>query len=158
MLTIPQIKALKAEHLFVYRGEPGTPSYRVVWLEDGLGFADKQERLMYAHPADETGEEWEVVDKDFNPADYKLHTDNIHYGGHFITTQLMEGQQAVCTKVVKFNNPRPPEPGHRDSPYYVVFKALEPLSDEAACEQAIDLVLALDAGFTGDNAHPVLVI
>lgn len=158
MLTLEQIAALKADHLFVYRGKPGTPSYRVVWMEDGTGFVDKRERLMHAHPSDESGEDWQQAEKDFNPADYELHSVGSAYGGHFHNINCLDDEVVVCTKVVKFTNPRPPLPKSRSLPHYVVFRHQEPLTDEEACEQAIDLVLALGAGFTEANAHPILVI
>lgn len=156
MLQINQITALLNEGLHVYRGTPKGTDYRIVWVNDS--YADRQPRLAHSHPADETGEDWRLVEPHFVPADYKLHTDNHHYGGHFHKMGCFEGEQPVVTKVVKFTNPRPRRAGYHSLDHYVVIESLEPLSDEDACERAIDLVLALGAGFDGTNAHPVLVI
>lgn len=153
MLQATQIKQLLAEHLHVYRGTPKGVDYRVVFTDFG------SEVLLHSHPADETGEDWQQVQRaDFNPADYKLHADNVHYGGHFHKTGCWEFEQPVVTKVVKFLNPRPPREGYHNLNHYVVIESAEPMTDEDACERAIDLVLALGAGFDGTNAHPVLVI
>lgn len=154
MLQINQIKALVEEQLFVYRGVPQCTTYRCVFND----LMDPGHRLTHANPADETGEDWQLVERDFVPADYKLHTDNHHYGGHFHKMGCFECEQPVVTKVVKFLNPRPPRAGYHSLDHYVVIESLEPLSDEDACERAIDLVLALGAGFDETNAHPALVI
>lgn len=156
MLQLNQIEALVAEQLHVYRGTPQGADYRIVWLNDG--YADRQPRLAHSHPADVTGEDWKLVEQHFVPADYKLHTDNHHYGGHFHKMGCFECEQPVVTKVVKFINPRPPRPGYHSLDHYVVIESLDPLTDEDACERAIDLVLALGAGFDETNAQPVLVI
>lgn len=159
MLQIDQIKALLAEHLHVYRGQPKAASYRTVWMNEGTSYVDGQPRLAHAHPSDETGEDWQQVETpEFDPADYRLHSDNYNYGGHFHNIRCWEFEEPVVTKVVKFNNPRPPREGYHSLNHYVVFESAEPLTDEDACERAIDLVLALGAGFDGGNAQPVLVI
>lgn len=159
MLQLSQIKALVAEQLHVYRGTPKGADYRIVWLNEGYNYVDGQARLAHSHPADETGEDWRQVEMpDFDPAIYKLHTDNAHWGGHFHKMGCFEFEQPVVTKVIKFINPRPPRPGYHSLNHYVVIESLEQLSDEDACERAIDLVLALGAGFDETTAQPVLVI
>ena len=159
MLQIDQIKALVAEGLHVYRGTPKGADYRVVWMNEAIHYLDGQPHLAHSHPADETGEDWRQVEMpDFDPAIYKLHSDNHHYGGHFHKMGCFECEQPVVTKVVKFINPRPPRPGYHSLNHYVVIESIEPLSDEDACERAIDLVLALNAGFDETTAQPALVI
>lgn len=154
MLQLNQIEALVAEQLFVYRGTPQCTDYRGVFIDQMASDGG----LTHAHPADEAGIDWKSVEKHFVPADYKLHTDNHHYGGHFHKMGCFEGEQPVVTKVVKFINPRPPRPGYHSLNHYVVIESLEQLSDEDACERAIDLVLALGAGFDETTAQPALVI
>jgi len=152
MLQIEQIKTLLAEGLHVYRGTPKCVDYRVVFTDPGDG------ELTFSHPNDDTGEEWRMVEAGFDPEDYHLHSDNHHYGGHFHNMRCWEFEQVVVTKVVKFLNPRPVRPGYHHFNHYVVIESAVPLTDEDACERAIDLVLALGAGFDGDTAKPVLVI
>ena len=158
MLQIDQIKALLADGLHVYRGTPSCTNYRTVWLEK-QGNIDGSDCLLYAHPADEVAiEGLHVETPEFNPADYMLHSDNHYYGGHFHNMRCWEFEETVVTKVIKFTNPRPPREGFRQINHYVVIDSEVPLTDEDACERAIDLVLALGAGFDGDTAKPVLVI
>lgn len=153
MLQLSQIKSLLDQGLHVYRGTPKGVDYRVVFMDPG------DNELTFAHPHDDTGEDWRQVEMpDFDPATYKLHTDNHHYGGHFHKMGCFECEQPVVTKVVKFINPRPQRPGYHHLNHYVVIESLEPLSDEDACERAIDLVLALNAGFDETTAQPALVI
>lgn len=154
MLQLDQIKALVAEQLYVYRGTPRCTDYRCVFID----LMDNESSLTHANPADETGEDWQRVEKHFVPSDYKLHTDNSHYGGHFHKMGCFECEQPVVTKVVKFINPRPRRPGYHSLDHYVVIESTEPLTDEDACERAIDLVLALGAGFDETTAQPALVI
>lgn len=159
MLQIEQIKALLAEGLHVYRGTPKGRDYRTVWMNEGIHYVDGQPRLAHAHPSDETGEDWRQVEMpDFDPADYKLHSDNHHYGGHFHNMRCWDFEQPTVIKVVKFINPRPPVPKYHSLNHYVVIESVEPLTDEDACERAIDLVLALNAGFDETTAQPALVI
>lgn len=99
----------------------------------------------------------EIQERRKNGEDYKLHY-NSNYGGHFHKVGCWEFEQPVVTKVVKFLNPRPERPGYHRLNHYVVIESTEPLTDEDACERAIDVVLGLGAGFDGTNAHPALVI
>ena len=154
MLQLNQIKALVDEQLFVYRGTPQCTDYRCVFID----LMDNSSGLTHAHPADEAGIDWQCVEKHFVPADYKLHTGNHHYGGHFHKMGCWEFETPVVTKVIKFLNPRPPREGWHSFNHYVVIESAEPMTDEDACERAIDLVLALNAGFDETNAQPVLVI
>lgn len=149
MLQISQAKQLVNEGLHV-RYEGG----RVVWLESGLSFPDGRERLMHSYAADETGEDWREVLKD-EQAKLSLITVNVFYGGHFHVIQC-DGAP-VCVKVVKFANPTPNEPTFRAIPHYVVIYSRDLMSDEDACETAIDEVLKYK-GFEEDNAKPELVI
>lgn len=159
MLQINQIKSLVAEGLHVYRGTPKGADYRVVWMNEAIHYLDGQPHLAHSHPADETGEDWRQVEMpDFDPAIYRLHSDNAHWGGHFHKVGCWEFEQPVVTKVVKFFNPRPERPGYRHKDHFVVIESAEPLTDEDACERAIEVVLGLGAGFDGTNAHPALVI
>ena len=150
MLQISQAKQLVKEGLHV-RYEGG----RVVWMEEGLAFLDGRERLMHAESADVIGEDWQEVLKD-EQAKLSLRTVNIHYGGHFHVIQC-DGTP-VCTKVVKFANPElGKQPTLRAFPHYVVIYSLELMTDEDACEMAMDAVLKYK-GFKEDNAKPELVI
>lgn len=159
MLQIDQIKALLAEGLHIYRGTPKGVDYRIVWMNDGGSYLDGQPRLAHSHPADDTGEDWRQVEMpDFDPADYRLHSDNHHYGAHFHKMGCWESETPEVIKVVKFDNPRPPREGYHSLPHFVVIESPAPLTDEDACERAIDLVLALGAGFNEVSAQPVLVI
>lgn len=153
MLQLSQIKPLLDQGLHVYKGHLKGVDYRVVFIDPGDG------GLTHSHPHDDTGEEWHDVDTpDFKPEDYKLHADNSNYGGHFHKVGCWEFEQPVVTKVVMFLNPRPERPGYHRLNHYVVIESTEPLTDEDACERAIDVVLGLGAGFDGTNAHPALVI
>jgi len=152
MLQLSQIKPLLDQGLHVYRGTPKGVDYRVVFMDPG------DNELTFAHPHDDTGEDWRMVGAGFKPEDYKLHADNSNYGGHFHKVGCWEFEQPVVTKVVMFLNPRPERPGYHRFNHYVVIESAEPLTDEDACERAIDLVLALGAGFDETNAQPALVI
>ena len=159
MLQLNQIKPLLDEGLFIYKGHPGCVDYRVVFADARGATAPGEYDLTYAHPADETQEEWRDVDTpDFKPEDYKLHYSGHEYGGHFTKVGCWEFEQPVVTKVVKFLNPRPQRPGYHHKDHFVVIESTEPLTDEDACERAIEVVLGLGAGFDGTNAHPALVI
>lgn len=152
MLQLSQIKPLLDQGLHVYRGTPKGVDYRVVFMDPG------DNELTFAHPHDDTGEDWRMVGAGFKPEDYKLHADNSNYGGHFHKVGCWEFEQPVVTKVVMFLNPRPERPGYHRLNHYVVIESAEPLTDEDACERAIDLVLALGAGFDETTAQPALVI
>lgn len=149
MLKLSQVKALLKEDLHIR-----TANGRVVWEESGLAFPDGKARLMHSHSADVTNEDWMEVTEADAPSLYLI-TVNHHYGGHFHVVQC-DGP-AVCTRVVKFNNPIEDPSDMRKLPHYVVIDSLEELSDEDACEQAIDLILKYK-GFDEVNAQPQLVI
>lgn len=149
MLKLSQVKQLLLEHLHIR-----TSNGRVVWEEDGLGFTDGRTRLLHAESADETGEDWREVLESDEPSLYLI-TVNHHYGGHFHVIQS-DGASA-CTKVVKFDNPIEPPANMRKLPHYVVIDSLEEMTDEDACEMAIDEVLKFK-GFDEANAQPQLVI
>lgn len=152
MLQLSQIKPLIEQGLFIYKGHPKCVGYRVVFLDP----ADNE--LTFAHPNDDTGEDWRSVEAGFKPEDYKLHYSDVNYGGHFHKVGCWEFETPVVTKVVKFLNPRPERPGYHHKDHFVVIESTEPLTDEDACERAIEVVLGLGAGFDGTNAHPALVI
>ena len=172
MLQLNQINPLLAEGLHVYCGTKGLaekgrhhPDYRVVWWQPEIytgGQVDYSApgQLMKAHPSDETGEAWEPVDTpDFLPEEYMLHTDSEAYGGHFLYFSVMPEWPVKSTRVVKFDNPVPAEEGHKSIPYYVRVTGPDEITEEWACERAIDVVLGMpDTPFNGDNCHPVLVI
>lgn len=172
MLTIEQIKALLDEGLMVYSGtkglnEKGRPhvDYRVVWWEpetytDGPTDCSVPGRLMKAHPSDESGEEWKPVETpDFNPEEYLVHTDSEAYGGHFRYFSVLPEWPVKGTRVVKFDNPVQAPEGYRTLPYYVRVTAPDEITEEWACERAIDVMLSMpDTPFNGDNCHPILVI
>ncbi len=108
MLQLNQIKPLLDQGLHVYKGHIKCMDYRVVFVDDRGPTVPGELALTYAHPNDDTEEDWRDVDTpDFKPEDYKLHYSGPEYGGHFHKVGCWEFEQPVVTKVVMFLNPRP---------------------------------------------------
>jgi hypothetical protein len=150
MLTIEQIDALLKEGLHVFQGTGR--QYRTVWREDGAGFADKQSRLMSAHPSDEAGNDWQVVTADENG----MTTCRVAFEESTGVFQVLRDFGAKYTKVVKFAPPVPPENGMKPLHDYVVFLRSVPISDEDACETAIDILIGMNRDPM--TLQPLLVI
>lgn len=150
MFTLAQVRELLKEGLHVrFNGD------RVVWIEDGLCYADGKSRMVHAYSSDEAGIDWQTV----NPGEERhltLITTNPHYGGVFYVKNC-EGPVAQV-RVVKFNDPGPVNE-MRIYPHFVVIYSAEPLECDAACEMAIDLLINHESGiFNEVTAQPQLVV
>ncbi|QBJ04512.1 hypothetical protein HOV23_gp061 [Pseudomonas phage Lana] len=144
MLTLTQIEALLAEGLRVSRGSGR--DYRTVWKDDDGD-------LMHAHPSDEAGEDWKRVAAATGFEDvYRLQFSGSPHKCYI----LQEVGNRTLTKVVKFADPTPPQEGMKDVYVYVVMLRSTPISDEDACELAIDHLVK--QGFDEATTHPLLVI
>jgi hypothetical protein len=144
MLTIDQIDALLKEGLRVFMGTGR--DYKTVFRDEDDGF------LWAAHPSDEAGINWVQVKADNNDmTTCRLQTHPGH--GDF---EVIFDIGARFTKVVKFEPVLDPAPSVKPVFTYVVFHKTSRMSDEEACEEAIDLLL--NKGRHPAACQPILVI
>lgn len=146
MLTVAQAMILSKEGmLLTHTTDPNRPT---VWVEDAAGFADFKERLMHAHPADVTGEDWRTVNPDSRDVE-------LSKGDCYVYHELdREGGQHV--RVVVFSDPAPRIKMH-DRDHVVQVYSAEEMTVEDACEKAIDFILD-QPNFNGNNCTPRLVV
>lgn len=147
MLQLSQIKNLLAAHIQITHDSERSTVF------------DHYGTLTRSHPNDETGEDWQSVEPDFNPAEYKIYQHDTFGTFHNMKESIQDEKDEIrATKLVKFSCPKPLPEGYRPRDAYVVIEFVDPnaATDELATEMAIDYLVLL--GWTEEQAQPLLVI
>lgn len=149
MLSLQQVKDLLAAHIPVQHDS------------DRAVVFDYYGELYRSHYTDETGEDWQRIEPDFNPAEYTIYQcPGLHDSRYYTVPELNWDRDILpvaLTKVVKFPCPVNRDARMRPVHHFVVmtFKDAD-VTDEVATEKAIDFLV--NAGWPEEKAQPLLVI
>jgi hypothetical protein len=119
-------------------------------------FIDPSDGMLHrAHPNDEAGIDWQLVEPDFKPDDYSVYQHESF--GSFHTIHQHVGFQTNLVRLVRFQSPAfTPKGFHKQYDYILVTSSDPNMTPETATEAAIDHLLA--KGWDEVQAQPLLVI